>query len=80
MIYALMPAIFIAAILCIAFEDKIKINKAAVAISSAILLWSMLFMSADGILGNGYSEAFADFIQSAVDSGDVAARPLLLFS
>lgn len=61
MIYALMPAIFIAAILCIAFEDKIKINKAAVAISSAILLWSMLFMSADGILGNGYSEAFADF-------------------
>jgi len=62
MIYALMPLVFIAAIFCIAFEDKIKINKAAIAVFSAILLWGMLFVNADGVLGSGHSEALADFM------------------
>lgn len=58
MVFALMPVVFIIAILGIAFEDKIKINKAAVAILSAIVLWAMLFMGADSVLGSGQSAAF----------------------
>lgn len=61
MIYSLMPVVFIVAILCIAFEDKIKINKAAIAVFSAILLWGMLFVGADEILSLGESTAFSDF-------------------
>lgn len=45
--FILMPVIFVLGILAIALEDKIKINKAAIALFMAISLWMilMLFLS-----------------------------------
>lgn len=44
--FGLMPVIFILGIIAIAFEDKIKINKAAVALFMAISLWLILMFDA----------------------------------
>ena len=41
MLFLLMPVIFVIGIIAIAFEDKIRINKAAVAIGMCVLLWGM---------------------------------------
>ena len=59
-----MPVVFVIAIICVAMEDKIKVNKAATAILSAILLWAMLLMGADSVLGEGLSPAFNDFVNN----------------
>ena len=40
--FILMPVIFVLGILAIALEDKIKINKAALALFMAISLWMIL--------------------------------------
>ena len=48
--YYLMPVIFILGILAIAFEDVIKVNKAATAVGMAILLWAMFIINADQYL------------------------------
>lgn len=45
MLNIIMPLIFIAGILCVALEDKIKINKAAITITMAIILWSILMIN-----------------------------------
>ena len=34
--------LFIAGVIAIAFEDKIRVNKAAVAVGLSIILWTML--------------------------------------
>lgn len=47
--FTLMPIIFILGIIAIAFEDKIKINKAAVALFMAISLWLILMFDAYNI-------------------------------
>lgn len=72
MIYVLMPVVFAVAILCVAFEDRIKVNKAATAIMSAILLWTMLFINADSVLSSGHSEAFADFLSKVPSAADMS--------
>lgn len=48
--YYLMPVIFILGILAIAFEDVIKINKAATAVGMSILLWALFIINAEQIL------------------------------
>lgn len=45
--YYLMPVIFIIGIMCIAFEDVIKINKAATAVGMSILLWLIFLLNAE---------------------------------
>ena len=45
--YYLMPVIFILGILAIAFEDVIKINKAATAVGMSILLWVIFLLNAE---------------------------------
>lgn len=45
--YYLMPVIFILGILAIAFEDVIKINKAATAVGMSILLWLIFLLNAE---------------------------------
>lgn len=62
MIYDLLPIIFLFAILGIAFEEKIKINKSAIMIMSAVLLWSLLLIDANAILGTGLNKAYNQFI------------------
>lgn len=45
--YYLMPVIFILGILAIAFEDVIKVNKAATAVGMSILLWVIFLLNAE---------------------------------
>ena len=45
--YYLMPVIFVIGIMCIAFEDVIKINKAATAVGMSILLWLIFLLNAE---------------------------------
>ena len=60
-----MPVIFVLGILAIALEDKIKINKAAIALFMAISLWMILMFDAYDIFSyahvrNGAAEAGLD--------------------
>lgn len=48
-LYYLMPIIFLVGILMIAFEDVIRINKAATAVGMSILLWLIFLLDAAGI-------------------------------
>ena len=48
--YVLMALVFIAGYLCIALEHPLKIDKAATAILTAVLCWTILAMGADSIL------------------------------
>lgn len=48
-LYYLMPVIFLIGILMIAFEDVIRINKAATAVGMSILLWLIFLLDAAGI-------------------------------
>jgi Na+/H+ antiporter NhaD/arsenite permease-like protein len=48
--YALMALVFIAGYLCIAFEHPLKIDKAAAAILTAVICWTILALGADSIL------------------------------
>ncbi len=45
--YYLMPVIFILGILAIAFEDVIKVNKAATAVGMSIVLWLIFLLNAE---------------------------------
>ena len=47
--FILMPVIFVLGILAIALEDKIKINKAAIALFMAISMWMILMFDAYNI-------------------------------
>ena len=48
--YALMALIFVFGYLCIALEHPLKIDKAASALLTAVLAWTVLVLSADSIL------------------------------
>ncbi len=48
-LYYLMPVVFLVGILMIAFEEVIRINKAATAVGMAILLWAIFLLDAAGI-------------------------------
>ena len=48
--YALMALIFVLGYLCIALEHPLKIDKAASAILTAVICWTLLVLGADSIL------------------------------
>ncbi|MCF7202005.1 sodium:proton antiporter NhaD [Pseudomonas oligotrophica] len=48
--YVLMAIVFVVGYLCIAFEHPLKIDKAAAAILTAVLTWTVLVLGADQIL------------------------------
>nr|WP_298147714.1 sodium:proton antiporter NhaD [uncultured Pseudomonas sp.] len=59
--YGLMALIFVFGYLCIAFEHPLKIDKAASAILTAVICWTVLVLGADSILpilGTGTAGAF----------------------
>ena len=58
--FILMPVIFVLGILAIALEDKIKINKAAIALFMAISLW-MILMTPMTFLSNAPVLCFKSF-------------------
>lgn len=68
-----MPVIFILGILAIALEDKIKVNKAAIALLMAISMWLILMFDAYNIFVIHNSPLFQNFI---TDNPEVAALPL----
>lgn len=48
--YALMAVVFVLGYLCIALEHPLKIDKAASALLTAVVVWTLLVMGADSIL------------------------------
>lgn len=60
--YTLMPLIFLLGIFAIALEDKIRINKAAVALFMAISLWLILMLDAYNIFIMNESPLFREFL------------------
>ena len=60
--FILMPVIFVLGILAIALEDKIKINKAAIALFMAISLWMILMFDAYDIFVERSSPLFQEFL------------------
>ncbi len=61
--YVLMPIIFVLGILAIALEDKIKINKAAIALFMAISMWMILMFDAYDIFIERSSPIFQEFLR-----------------
>lgn len=59
--FILMPVIFVLGILAIALEDKIKINKAAIALFMAISLWMILCLTPMIFLSNAPVLCFKSF-------------------
>ncbi len=60
--FLLMPIIFVLGILAIALEDKIKVNKAAIALFMAISMWIVLMLDAYNLLIDHGNEAFLLFL------------------
>ncbi len=60
--FYLMPIIFVGGILAIALEDKIKINKAAIALFMAISMWMILMFDAYDIFIARGNEDFQTFL------------------
>lgn len=71
--FILMPLIFIVGILAIALEDKIKINKAAIALCMAISLWMILMLDAYNIFVERDSSIFREFL---THNPEMAVLPL----
>lgn len=65
--FTLMPFIFVLGILAIALEDKIKINKAAIALFMAISLWLILMFDAQNIFIDKESPLFLSFLAKNPD-------------
>ena len=70
--FILMPVIFVLGILAIALEDKIKINKAAIALFMAISMWMILMFDAVSKFQSlcatyGIDKAIFDKIQHVLD-------------
>ena len=60
--YYLMPVIFILGIMAIAFEDVLKINKAATAVGMSILLWLIFLLNAEQFFTANPPKYIAEFM------------------
>jgi len=58
-----MPVIFILGIIAIALEDKLRVNKAAIALLMAISMWLILMFDAYNIFITHSSPIFLEFLQ-----------------
>ncbi len=70
-LYYSMPAIFIIGILAIAFEDVIKINKAATAVGMSILLWLIFLVDSVGIFTSNPPVHLTEFIRGFPAFGEL---------
>jgi Na+/H+ antiporter NhaD/arsenite permease-like protein len=61
--YYLMPVVFILGIIGIALEEKININKSAIALLMSVMLWTMLLFSGHTILVELENPEFLKFAQ-----------------
>ena len=60
--YILMVVIFILGYIGIALEHNFKIDKAASALLTGVLVWTIFVFGADSILGVDYSWSLSEFI------------------
>ena len=58
--FVLMVVVFVLGYTAIALEHPLKVDKAASALLTGVLLWSIYILAADSILPN--SDAFKEFI------------------
>lgn len=72
--FMLMPIIFIVGIIAIALEDKIKINKAAIALFMAISLWMILMFDAYNIFIERSSPIFHAFLEHNPDMASLSPK------
>lgn len=70
--FILMPVIFVLGILAIALEDKIKINKAAIALFMAISMWMILMFDAYNIF---VERPVRSFKSSLTQNPEMASLP-----
>jgi len=78
-IFYLMAVIFVAGILCIALEDVLKINKAAVSVGMCIILWGLVITHATGVLEANPPEYLDNYVRGFPEllSMSVAQRAML---
>ena len=76
--FILMPVIFVLGILAIALEDKIKINKAAIALFMAISLWMILMFDAYDIFVERSSPLFQEFLTQNPEMANAPLKDQLL--
>lgn len=57
-----MPIVFILGVLAIALEDKIKVNKAATALTMCTILWVMLAIAGPSVFNVEHHSGYANFI------------------
>jgi len=72
MIFTLMPLFFLLGIIAIAFEDVIRINKAATAIGMSIVLWLLVLVDGIQIFNEHGSEALEAMIKSFPGFSDLS--------
>ena len=72
--FVVIPLVFIAGIVCIAFEDKLKVNKAAIALVMAIVLWMILMFDAYNIFIVRGNELFEAFLNTNPDIANLSYR------
>ena len=70
--FSIMSLVFVLGIAAIALEDKIKVDKAASALLTALVLWLLYLVNAPQILAGGNSPAFLTFL---AENPDAAALP-----
>jgi len=63
LIFYSMPVIFLLGILLIAFEDVLKVNKAAVSVGMCLLLWILLITHSTGVFLENPPEHLANYIK-----------------
>jgi Na+/H+ antiporter NhaD/arsenite permease-like protein len=66
-LFILIPVIFALGIVAIALEDKLNVNKAAIAMAMAILLWMILMFDAYAIFVERANPVFQEFLNSNPD-------------
>ncbi len=71
-VFYLMPVIFVLGILAIAFEDTIKINKAASAIATCIILWLLYLLDAVGLFASHPPEYLYNFMAGFPEFADLS--------
>ena len=70
--YLLMAAVFVIGYVCIALEHPIKIDKAASAILTAVICWTILVLGADQIFAGAAEEAHGIAAELRHHLGEIA--------
>ncbi|MDR2499219.1 MAG: sodium:proton antiporter NhaD [Tannerellaceae bacterium] len=72
--FVIIPFVFVAGIVCIAMEDKLHVNKAAIALVMAIVLWMLLMFDAYNIFVSRGNEFFSNFLETNPDMVGLSHR------